>query len=67
MGKLTFQNHLVNTLCEVKVVGAEDAMHYRGTWFVRDCLPTGPYSRTMSRALWWSSGGGRFLMNEVPL
>ena len=29
--------------------------------------PLGPYSRTMPRALWQSSGGGQFLMSEVPL
>ena len=27
----------------------------------------GPYGRTLSRALWWSWGGGLFLMSEVPL
>jgi len=27
----------------------------------------GPYSRTMPRILGSSSGGGRFLMSEVPL
>ena len=27
----------------------------------------GPYSRTIPRVLWWSSGGGLFLMSEVPL
>jgi hypothetical protein len=25
------------------------------------------YSRPMPRALWWSWGGGRFLVSEVPL
>ena len=29
--------------------------------------PLGPYSRTTPRALWWTWGGGRFLMGEVPL
>ena len=29
--------------------------------------PLGPYSRTMPRALWYSYGGGRFLMSEVNL
>ena len=27
----------------------------------------GPYSRTIPRALWWSLGGGLFLVSEVPL
>jgi len=34
---------------------------------MRNCAPLGPFSRTMSRALWWSWGGGLFLMSEVPL
>ena len=29
--------------------------------------PLGPYRWAMPRALWWSWGGGRFLMSEVPL
>ena len=29
--------------------------------------PLGPYGRTMPRAPWWSLGGGRFLLSEVPL
>ena len=29
--------------------------------------PLGPYSRVMPRAIWWSYGGGLFLMSEVPL
>jgi len=29
--------------------------------------PLGPYSRTMSRALLWSQGGGLFLLSEAPL
>ena len=28
---------------------------------------TGPYSRTLPGVLWWSEGGGQFLMSEVPL
>jgi hypothetical protein len=28
--------------------------------------PLGPYSRPMPRVLWWSWGGGHFLMREVP-
>ena len=27
----------------------------------------GPFSRPIPRALWWSKGGGLFLMSEVPL
>ena len=40
---------------------------YRGTSLIRNSLPLGPFSRTLPRALWWSWGGGRFLMSEVPL
>ena len=40
---------------------------YRGTSLIRNRAPLGPYSRNMSRALWWPSGGGLFLMSEVPL
>jgi len=29
--------------------------------------PLGPYSMAMPGALWWSWGGGWFLMSEVPL
>ena len=29
--------------------------------------PLGPYRMTLPRVLWWSWGGGRFLMSEVPL
>ena len=28
--------------------------------------PQGPYSRTLSRALWWSYGGCRFLRARYP-
>ena len=44
---------------------------YRGTSLIRNSPPLGPYrgpySRPMPRALWWSEGGWRFLMSEVPL
>jgi len=40
---------------------------YRGTSRIRNSAPLGPYSRSMSRALWWSLGGWLFLMSEVPL
>ena len=29
-----------------------DSRLYRGTSIIRNCHPIGPYSRTMSRALW---------------
>ena len=29
--------------------------------------PLGPYTRNMPWALWWSQGGGLFLISEVPL
>ena len=38
---------------------------YRGTSLIRNTPLLGPYSRT--RVLWWSKGGGLFLMSEVPL
>ena len=40
---------------------------YRGTSLIRKHPFLGPYSRAMPRALWWSEGGGCFLMSEVPL
>ena len=40
---------------------------YRGTSLIRNAPLIGPYSRTISRVLWWSWGGGRFLMSVVPL
>ena len=40
---------------------------YRDTSFIRKIDHPGPYSRTMTRALWWSEGGVLFLMSEVPL
>jgi len=36
---------------------------YRGTSLIRNRADLGPYSR----ALWWSYGGGLFLIPEVPL
>ena len=43
------------------------SLMYRGTSLTRKRTPLGPYSRTMPRVLGGSWGGGRFLMNEVPL
>ena len=42
---------------------------YRGTSLTGNSTPLGPYSSNMPRALalWRSSGGGLFLMSEVPL
>ena len=37
------------------------------TLLIRNCTPLGPYIGTMPRAIWWSEGGGLFLMSEVPL
>ena len=39
----------------------------RGTSLIRNILSPRPCSRPMHMALWWSLGGGRFLMSEVPL
>ena len=33
---------------------------------MRSPPPAGPYSSLMPRALWWSWGGERFLVREVP-
>ena len=40
---------------------------YRGTSLIRNSLLLGPYSMTVPGVLWWSYGGGLFLMSEVPL
>jgi len=40
---------------------------YMGTSLIRNRPTLAPYSRFMGRDLWWSRGGGRFLMSEVPL
>jgi len=40
---------------------------YRGISLIRNTPLLGPYSRTIPRVLWWSFGGGLFLMSEVPL
>ena len=40
---------------------------YRVTSLIRNRPTLAPYSRFVARALWWSWGGGRFLMSEVPL
>ena len=38
-----------------ELLGAgEMTVAYRGTSLVRKCLPLGPFSRHMPRALWWS-------------
>ena len=39
----------------------------RGTSLIRNTPLLGPCSRTVPRVLWWSYGGGLFLMSEVPL
>ena len=40
---------------------------YRGTSLIRNRPPPEPYTKTMSRALWWRCGVGHCLMREVPL
>ena len=42
-------------------------MGYMGTSLIRNLLPQEPYSRSIPRAIWWSLGGGLFLMSEVPV
>ena len=43
------------------------ATMYRGTSLIRNRCLLGLYSRTMSRATWWSKGGAQFLRSEAPL
>ena len=38
---------------------------YRGTLLIRHTPLLGPYRRTIPRALWWSWGGGQFLVSEA--
>ena len=40
---------------------------YRSTSLTRNSAPVGPYSTNMPKVLWWSKGGGLFIMSEVPL
>ena len=40
---------------------------YRGTSLIRNSAPPGLYSKNMHKALWWSWGGGLFLMSVVSL
>ena len=48
--------------------GLDDvAVVYRGTSLTRNTPLLGPYSTTTPRVIWWSQGGGMFLMNDVPL
>ena len=63
-----FRAHqMKQTLCRIKVAGMRAPVGYRGTSLIRNSATLGPYSRNTPRALWWSYGGGRFLMSEVPL
>jgi len=39
----------------------------RGNSPIRNRATLGSYSRIIPRPLWWSPGGGVFLMSEVPL
>ena len=54
--------HVAEVLTRIQV---EEA--YRVTSLIRNIPLLGPYSRTIPRVLWWSGGGGLFLMGEVPL
>ena len=40
---------------------------YRGASLIKSSAPLGAHSKDMPRALWWSLGGGLFLVSEVPL
>ena len=39
----------------------------QGSSLIRNNSFLGPYSRTISRAVWWPYGGGVFLTSEVSL
>ena len=49
---------------DISFLGPTD---HSGTSLIRNTPLLGPYSRTIPRVLWWSQGGGLFLMSEVPL
>ena len=40
---------------------------FRGTCLIKKSADLGPCRSAMNGALWWSSGGGLFLVSEVPL
>ena len=40
---------------------------YRVSSLTRERIPLGPYRMPMPRAPWWSKGGERSLMGEIPL
>ena len=42
-------------------------MPYKGTLLTKTRTPLGPYLTPMPRVLGGSYGGGRFIMDEVPL
>ena len=44
-----------------------EALLYRGTSLMRNRLNPGPFSRDMPRPLWWTLGGGRFIMIKALL
>ena len=46
----------------IKAVAPRPLCLYRGTSLIRNALLLGPYSRTVFRVLWWSYGGGGFLL-----
>ena len=53
----------------LRVDRVEDRLHlpYMGASLLRNIPPVGPYSRTMSRALWNPLRGGLLRMSEAPL
>ena len=40
---------------------------YRGTSLIRNSTPLGPYSRPISRALWWSERGELIFISKLLL
>ena len=52
---------------QLSVSNLSAVCQHRGTSLIRKHLPLGPCSSPMPRTLWWSLGGGCFLVSEVPL
>ena len=66
-GPVVGRMSLLATSGIVEAMLLEEGLSYRATSLIRNRAPLGPYSRIMPRALWWSDGGGLFLMSEVPM
>ena len=62
----TFVLDLLLSMCSM-AKSLRIGQSYRCTSLISITPLPGPYSRTIPRVLWWSQGGGLFLMSEVPL